>query len=213
MKLKISSLIIACLSIASANAASVLGITFDFSGPPTVVSGVTLGGVNVNVTQGITASTGYFNSTFNVTTAVDNSDWAGILANFNIVSTAIVGGTAGLYGENYAGLYDTGQGPLTATAGSPAIGQNLFTLFGTGLNVLGLVDSGQVVAVDGFPPTDYTLYPATGTVLVGSIGTSTFSAENLGITDQTATALQLIPEPSVALLGAFGVIGLLRRRR
>lgn len=60
----------------------------------------------------------------------------------------------------------------------------------------------------------YTADPAIG-VIVGDIGTLGLFTGDSGVAVGTFTTLQLsvIPEPSVALLGAFGILGLLRRRR
>mgnify|MGYP000501234747 CR=1 FL=1 len=72
------------------------------------------------------------------------------------------------------------------------------------------------VADDANPnPIDITLNAGAGTVLAGDFGVVQFAPSPLnptGENDAFRTA-QLVPEPSVALLGALGVLGLLRRRR
>jgi hypothetical protein len=59
----------------------------------------------------------------------------------------------------------------------------------------------------------YTGNPATGTVIIGSIGSFDDAANSLGVGAGVYSTLELVPEPSAALLGALGALGLLRRRR
>jgi hypothetical protein len=214
MKLIIATAITACIA-SSVNAAVVTGNSFSFATGPEITGGVTSGGVPVATASGINANLGFFNAGFDFAAAVTTSDFGSLLGNYNIIASGLIGATASAFGEDYAGLINF-SGNLTATAGSPSIGQQLMIWYspvGDAATVLGLLNTGQVVAVDGFPPTEYTLSPATGTALIGEIGSAQFSAGALGLSEVSAPAFELIPEPSVALLGAFGVLGLLRRRR
>jgi len=59
----------------------------------------------------------------------------------------------------------------------------------------------------------YTGVPSAGTVpVLGTIGTFTGAVNSVSL-PYTTLQLQVIPEPSAALLGAIGALGLLRRRR
>jgi len=62
---------------------------------------------------------------------------------------------------------------------------------------------------------NYNANPAGVTPIIGELGLYNDSADSFGLGAGNYTTLKLVgvPEPSAALLGAFGVLGLLRRRR
>jgi hypothetical protein len=220
MKTTIKSILLLVAASSSLCAATINGTSF--------VGGIITGGVLLNgvaATPGqVNANFGFFNSGFDIANAVSTTNYASLFANFNIVSTADVGSTAGIYGEDYAGVFETGGFSFTTNANS--IGRTIHAFYTGGsalsaasiANGYALISSGQNITLDGFPPTDYVM-PVSGT-LVGtnsgsSFTTAVFTAPNSGNVDVTAPALNLlvVPEPSAALLGAIGALSLLRRRR
>jgi len=223
--MKLTSKILALMAVgfASANAATVAGLTFNFAGAlgPEIAGGILVSGLPATVGQA-NANVGFFTTGFDVAGAVASNNYSALVTNFNVVASAGVGDTAGTYGVNMPGMYDTNQGPLVTNAAS--IGRSLYSFFTVGSSLTAgnvgsayaLVNSGQTVIADAFPPTDYTLFTTTGTVVHGQLTTGTFSAPPLGIeAGVSAPAFNLvpIPETSTALLGALGALGLLRRRR
>lgn len=221
MKNTIKLILLLVAASASLSAATINGTSF--------VNGTLTGGVILNKGPAAPAGTvnanfGFFNNGFNIENAVSTLDYAGLFSNFNIVAAANVGSTAVIYGENYAGVFETGAFSFTTDANS--IGRTIHAFYTGGAalsqlsitNGYALVSSGKVITADGFPPADYVM-PIEGT-LVGTnsasgFTTAVFNAPNAGQVNVTATALNLnlVPEPSTALFGAIGALGLLRRRR
>ena len=66
------------------------------------------------------------------------------------------------------------------------------------------------LAIDGFSATDWETTLTGGATLDGAAIDATVFADNFLVVGNTVS---LIPEPSITLLGAFGLLGLLRRRR
>lgn len=114
------------------------------------------------------------------------------------------------YGE-VAGFFDMG------VSGYPVTVSNTLYAYFTSGSELGLFRTNTTLVADPAPPATENIYALSlndGTAVIGSIGT--YNVPNYGPggnANQTANALQLIPEPSAALLGALGAFGLLRRRR
>jgi hypothetical protein len=207
------------IGFASANAAVVNGTAYDFSAAPAPSGAVLVDGTLATAGL-INANVGFFTAGFDPTANL--GDIPALITNFNIVASADVGNTMGSFGEDHPGLFDTGNGPLAAAPGDPAIGQTLYTFYGTGAALApgglgyGLVDSGVSVIVDTFPPETYVLSPAGGTILIGESVTATgINAPALGIADASAPGINIvtIPEPSALRLGLVGFVGILRRRR
>lgn len=105
------------------------------------------------------------------------------------------------------------------------IGQSLYTFIGDGVDLdssteFALYRHTTTLTADSVSPTPentYDLLLTGGTLLIGGPTTSFLSTDaNLGTDGDTVNAIQLvstIPEPSALLLSAFGVLGLLRRKR
>lgn len=141
----------------------------------------------------------------------------------------LFGNSTGVFGDNSLGPEIDGlfsYGPSAPIlAGNPLIGNAIFFVGGNGVDFgssteLIVIQFGVTFAEDNpLFTADFNLQIGDGTVVFGS--DSFDGSSSPLITDplmafgavnsyQMAT---LIPEPSVALLGAFGILGLLRRRR
>lgn len=146
------------------------------------------------------------------------------LGNYTIQSSAAPGSSLGTsYGDisiaGYANNSDTPTdiGQVLASASNPLIGRVVYSIFGNAAT-LALSTEFAMVAI--------------GTIQDEATATATFSSNpinpaiigtngtwegdiGLELGTQTYGTLQLaaIPEPSAALLGALGALGLLRRRR
>ena len=131
-----------------------------------------------------------------------------------------------LGGGNFAsGMFSGTQtaNPALAPGDTTFTGKSIYTIFGNGTTLanstaLAVYKSGATFPVvngsgNGATSTNNTYTAAT--VVFGTLVTLTPATEpggpSGGIT--FAQGVQLIPEPSAALLGALGVLGLLRRRR
>lgn len=226
MKTATKLLLVLGVSASSLSAATLLGTSFDYGADP-MISG---GGILINgvaATPGTAnANFGYFNVGFNVASAVAADDRGGLFANFRVISTADVGSTTSTFGSDYAGLFDSGAGAFVTDASN--INQTIYGLYTGGssfsaesiANGYALINSGQIIIADEFPPASYVMYAAGGTFVGGSEGsdirTAMLSADALGVVQPTsvpAVNVVVVPEPSAALLGAIGALGLLRRRR
>lgn len=108
--------------------------------------------------------------------------------------------------------------PLVA-AGNALIGRSLYAIASDAATLAAATNANgfsmffvDTIKEDSPVENQYTANPAGVVPVIGQLGTFTGDA---GLGDGTYTTLQLVvvPEPSAALLGAFGVLGLLRRRR
>lgn len=102
------------------------------------------------------------------------------------------------------------------------IGDTIYTFIGNGSslassNQFALLSYGAITADPPQPslPNQYNLGASAGTVLDGTVGTKTFTNNDLGLQNATVKSIGLapVPEPSVALLGLLGMAAFVRRRR
>lgn len=169
------------------------------------------------------AGTGRFTiSDIQVTALVGAGDYAALAAAFvpAIGSDNFVSGVNNALGASVAGVYYINAENFDET---PLIGTTLYTFIGnsgtlSGSNQFGLVRHPELLVADPAAPglpLSYTLEISDSVVLIGNTTTTNVTDPALGISNATVPALRLvaIPEPSVALLGAIGALGLLRRRR
>lgn len=169
------------------------------------------------------AATGYFTTGFDVAAAAVSQDFAALVSNFNILTSAQIGSTVGDFGVDVAGFYGS-----SVDYGAPGalLGSILYTMFGDGPSLatsgaFGLVDfNGLAIGPDTpLPDSNNATLAASGgwNVLVGSVGPNITidGSAVLGAGNESVSVgtFALVPEPSVALLGALGVLGLVRRRR
>ena len=172
-------------------------------------AGAELGGTNGGLSAGPgTIAFGIFTTTIDQST----TDFSTFVPFGNILTFA----AGGAFGNR--SVFSLPQN--VTVAGSQFAGQNIILFAGNGTTFANS-DQGLVVDTgiafnsvsDGSPtPTTFTVRPSNSTVLFGSVVPNVFTTN----TDTSVTEgwqMAPIPEPSAALLGALGALGLLRRRR
>ncbi|MCX6846851.1 MAG: PEP-CTERM sorting domain-containing protein, partial [Verrucomicrobia bacterium] len=146
---------------------------------------------------------------------------AATIADFTILSTGQLGSPSESLGGSYPGYVEATNINLgDLLAGDALIGKKLYAFVGNQSSLspstafaLYLVDT-FVVEEAGFAQT-YLAQPLTKTPLIGSVDSITANSPDSG-NPETYSTIKLaaaVPEPSAALLGAIGALGLLRRRR
>jgi hypothetical protein len=224
MKFKTSFIVLSSLMTSAllSNAATFL-VSNVVNGP-----GDTLYADNNNVLLGSGISAiGYFTSTVSATDVDSIGELQSqlLLGSFTTVASA-TDFTGGGLGNGY--VDGTSGAVTTATIGltDPLLGRTIYVITtnqatlldfanGTGPNnQVALVNFGTIVS-DVPLPQLYNGNPvAPASVVLGGSGTYTESAGGyLGDGVYNTLTLAAIPEPTTALLGAFGAIALLRRRR
>ena len=102
----------------------------------------------------------------------------------------------------------------TASGGSTINLGGSATLTADAISLAGIFDIAPdwtgSLAIDGFSATDWETTLTGGATLGGAEIDATVFADNFLVVGNTVS---LVPEPSVTLLGALGLLGLLRRRR
>jgi hypothetical protein len=211
MKIKHCLAIAASLSMAvSANAATAV--------VSNVVDGVSetlyATGANTLASTGI-ATLGYFPSGFVLTT----NDIPNLIANFTSITSGVIGGNAEDLGGAFAGYAQSAAVPMgTITTGNALLGRTLYSFFGNGASLaastlFGLIQTGTIGNDVPFEQA-YSSNPGLAAPILGTVGSFTGNAGGQGsATYRTIIMAPAIPEPSAALLGAIGALGLLRRRR
>jgi hypothetical protein len=144
-------------------------------------------------------------------------DLVSVLAGFSSLGQDNFTNVATAYGAAIPGLISMSNPSFVPTAG-----ETLYSLVTSG-GGWALFKHNSVLTADPAPPSlpnSYNLTLTDGQILVGTAGgTYTANYTDLGGSASTTvgSSIQLygavIPEPSAALLGALGALGLLRRRR
>jgi hypothetical protein len=184
----------------------------------TTSTGVRLTGNGANSTQIGYAAFGVFTSDEDVLAATTG-------AQLNTAFTSF-GSNGGLFNNpatptNFEGLFSR-QGTLSGANLTEFTGENVYLIITNGTSITNgtefLVfkfdatyigtgtDTGQTITLN-FDTTD-----SAGTLLIGNIGPS-ITVGGLDTSSEASFQLAAIPEPSAALLGMLGALGLLRRRR
>jgi hypothetical protein len=141
------------------------------------------------------------------------------ISDFTIVASGIPGSFSEDLGGSFAGFVQGAPVSVAAITGAnPLIGRPLYVFAGNAATLAGSTAWAlkQVnVIVDDVPvETTYLANPLGGAApVIGTFGTFTGNAGGQGSGTFTTLQLAVIPEPSAALLGALGALGLLRRRR
>lgn len=140
-----------------------------------------------------------------------------LLGSFTSIQTAIPGTSSAFAGPGYLAEDLTNIGSITGA--NVLLGRSLYVIASDAANIgAATLNSGyslffvDTIKDDSPVENQYTGNPAGSTVLIGAVGSVD---GDLGLGDGTTSSLQLVtvPEPSAALLGVVGALGLLRRRR
>jgi hypothetical protein len=219
MKLK-KTLIVASALVAGAltSNAATYSIANLQSGPSTDTLWANADGTLMNGAGFVTI--GYFGSAV-LTTDIDTiAELVALKSTFTAVQTATPGQSTMFAAPGYISEDPTES--VSITGSNALIGRKLYAIASnaaslaaaTALNAFSLFEFGTIV--DDVPfEQSYVANPAGVTPIIGELGSYNDSENALGLGAGTYTTLKLVgvPEPSAALLGACGVLGLLRRRR
>lgn len=166
---------------------------------------------------------GYFNtSAINPTTI---ADLASNISNFIIVTSAVPGSNSDTLGGSFAGYLEqtsftsVSGGLVTPSNNSALLNRNIYEIVtsasslaaATGTSEFALLKIGTFQD-DGALENQYFGDPAGKTPIIGTLGTFNGDAGG-GPGTYNTLKMAVVPEPSAALLGAIGALGLLRRRR
>lgn len=137
-----------------------------------------------------------------------------------VLNTFTAFGSIGFFGAGAPGFFTGGvSGPLVNA--DAFVGNNVYVVIGNGVDLNSSTEfavwkaetnpAGNVFTADNpiGGPSEVVVLTGTGSLLVGSV--VNFDVPNFG--NQPGIGLAAIPEPSAILLGALGMVGLLRRRR
>jgi hypothetical protein len=226
MKLKTTLFILSSLALGIvSSSAATLQVTNVVNGP-----GDTLYASKENslMTTGF-VTLGYFVSTISQADIDTISELQTVLqtpSNYITVSSAVPGLVSSQVGDGYADAgIATDIGTITGV--NPLLGRQLYSIVTNQLSLAAfanaVLDSTIQIALvnigpikdDSPVPNFYTSNPVSpATVVIGEYDTFTISdGSGLGNGNYATLKMDAIPEPSAALLGALGALGLLRRRR
>lgn len=163
---------------------------------------------------GAFASIGYFDAG----TVFEGASFTALLDAFNAVDAAPVGITAarpGLFnGQDYNNAGNVYPAGFLGKQGYIVVANNATLANATAIAVFSLNTSFSAPAADQTASYTIQLSASSSSLVYGTLrGMSPGSQPNPTTTTPFTQGVQMIPEPSAALLGLLGVAGLLRRRR
>ena len=170
---------------------------------------------NGTLNSGGVLAVGYFNVGY----AISTTDMVANIAAFNIGASAIIGSNSDSLGGSFAGYVEgAAVNGTDILAGSPLLGTLMYVFAGNaatlGASTEWAIKAIATIQADTPVENSYLGNPLGGAAPVfGSVGTFTGNASGFGQSTYDTLQLAAIPEPSAALLGALGALGLLRRRR
>jgi len=171
----------------------------------------------VALSSGI-VSAGYFNTLSG--SGITSASYAALVADFTALTSDDF--------VQYSSSISSNSQPIAGVTGDfvdlgtySGSNRTLYVLVGNGSTFgnstqFALLNSNQTLIADSSSPDTNDFFFRDTTVLKGTVGTGSFNGSTVGLSNpQSATTLQLVavPEPAAALLGAVGMVGLLRRRR
>jgi hypothetical protein len=219
MKIKLSlvSALIAMASSANAAIVAVSNVSTGLGDADALYENV-----DGTLVDGGIVAMGYFGSN---NPSGDIANIAATIADFTILSSGQLGSYSDSLEGNYPGYVEAANTDLgDLLAGNALIGKKLYAFVGN-QSTLASSTAYALYLIDTFVEEEsglgltYLAQPFGITPLIGSIDSITINSPLAAGTDgapSTYTTLKLVaavPEPSAALLGAIGALGLLRRRR
>ena len=145
------------------------------------------------------------------------------LGGFTLITSATPGTSAALSAAGYLAEDPVSMGSITASgAGSQValLGRQLYSITTNAASLAAATLSSQFALfsvakiLDDSPlPNDYVVNPSGTTPIIGTLGSFVGNPGDQGEGTYTTLKMDAVPEPSAALLGALGALGLLRRRR
>lgn len=160
---------------------------------------------------------GVFTAGFDLASSLQ--DQAALLSNYTTLSFGLTGGPSSSLGTanspGYTELPSDDQASILA--GNPLLGRSLYSFIGNGATLAASTEFALVLLgtlqEDSPNELSYSSNPAGLTPLIGKLGTFTGDLGGGAGTSVTLQTQVIVPEPSAALLGMVGALGLLRRRR
>ena len=208
MKLTLAAALIAMASSVSAAVYSVSNLTVGYGYGDALFQNA-----DGTLSSGGIVAMGYFGSAPSSNPSLINST----ISDFTILASGLTGSYSATLGGSFAGyIENVVQGSIIAEA-SPLVGKALYVFAGNASTLAAstqwaLVQVATILSDDPDEQT-YVAQPFGLTPIIGSIGSYTGNASGMASESEVYTTLQFVPEPTTALLGAFGALGLLRRRR
>ena len=168
----------------------------------------------VNLSSGY-VGIGVFNGILDANVA--SSSYATLASAFVAFGTDnFVAGPTSIYGATSPGVTAIGS---TSFDPSLYVGKTLYVFIGdvslAGSNQFAVLKSTETVGLDA-PIDNNNILFSTSTPIFGSYSSGTYNGTPYGLDSSVAAQavnLVAVPEPTAALLGALGMVGLLRRRR
>lgn len=213
MKNKLMAIALLCSASTASNAANYI-----ISNVADGVSDTLYASSNNTISPTGIVTLGVFAAGFDV--AGNLGDYAALVNNFTIFASGAIGGSSSSLGGSFAGYteYEPIDGSPLLT-GNALIGRTLYSFIGDGATLGGsvemaLISMGLLQNEDG-GELDFASNPQlrAGDPLIGSLGSATGNLGGQGEGTYVTLKMTAVPEPSAALLGAIGALGLLRRRR
>jgi hypothetical protein len=165
---------------------------------------------------------GYFNAGFDVDAAAGTNNFSALIQNFVVVNSAQIGGLSPSLNGSFAGYAESGTSVNLGTigAGNPLLGRDIYSLLGdsssastfNSTTLLGLLKVG-IILNDDVQPQTYSSNPQGATILLGSTGTISGNLAGVGEGTHPTVDISFPEASSSAILGVFGLLGLLARRR
>lgn len=187
---------------------------------------IVVANMSATALSGTIVAVGWYNSGFDVSAAVASNNFSALssASNFNVLTTTLTGETSDTFGSDIAGYYITPNQDYGSPTAQMLASPQLYVLFGNAATLAGvnsqyaLVRFNETIGSDSPLVDSNTLQLSGGsyTIMAGTTATAIVNLSSIeGSSTESNTSLQLIavPEPSAALLGALGMVGLLRRRR
>lgn len=140
-----------------------------------------------------------------------------LLASFTAADNAVPGASVAFSGPGYLAEDPVINSPILA--GNPLIGKGVYVIATSAASLAAATINDEFsvfflrnISEDSPIENTYTGNPLGATIIIGTSGVFTGDA-GFGQGNYATLQMAVIPEPSAALLGAVGALGLLRRRR